>query len=172
MNLKNYIAELKRRNVFKASIAYIIVAWIIIQVASIALPTFDAPPFVLKTILFLMVIGFPLNLVFAWAYELTPEGIKKTKDVNLKKSLTPKTGSQINKVIITMLSIAVVLLLLNQFRNGSSKIEIISADGSLRSSIAVIPFLNTKPDPDTNYIGFAVADQIISKLTYLKNIMV
>ncbi len=172
MNIKNYISELKRRNVFKASIAYIIVAWIIIQVASIALPTFDAPPFVLKTILFLMVIGFPLNLVFAWAYELTPEGIKKTKEVNLKKSITPKTGSRLNKVIITMLSIAVVLLILNQFRNGSSKIETISVDGSLRSSIAVIPFLNTKPDPDTDYIGFAIADQIISKLTYLKNIMV
>jgi len=172
MNIKNYISELKRRNVFKASVAYIVVAWIVIQLSSIALPTFDAPPFIFKTILFILVVGFPVNLVFAWAFELTPDGIKKTKDVNLKKSITPKTGSQFNKAIITSLSIAVILLLLNQFRNGSSKVETIIADGILRSSIAVMPFLNTKPDPDTDYIGFAVADQIISKLTYLKNIVV
>ena len=79
MNLKNYISELKRRNVFKASVAYIIVAWIITQVASIVLPTFDAPPYFMKMILFLLIIGFPLILVFTWAFELTPEGIRKSK---------------------------------------------------------------------------------------------
>lgn len=172
MNLKNYISELKRRNVFKVSIAYIIVAWIIIQVASIALPTFDAPPFVLKTILFLMVIGFPLNLVFAWAYELTPEGIKKTKEVKLKESITPQTSSRLNKVITSSLSIAVIFLLFNQFKNSAIDVNTTNIDGILVSSIAVLPFSNTRPDPKTDYLGFALADQIIGDLTYLKEIIV
>lgn len=172
MNLKNYISELKRRNVFKVSIAYIIVAWIIIQVASIALPTFDAPPFVLKTILFLMVIGFPLNLVFAWAYELTPEGIKKTKEVKLKESITPQTSSRLNKVITSSLSIAVIFLLFNQFKNSAIDVNTTNIDGILVSSIAVLPFSNTHPDPKTDYLGFALADQIIGDLTYIKEIIV
>lgn len=172
MNLKNYISELKRRNVFKVSIAYIIVAWIIIQVASIALPAFDAPPFVLKTILFLMVIGFPLNLVFAWAYELTPEGIKKTKEVKLKESITPQTSSRLNKVITSSLSIAVIFLLFNQFKNSAIDVNTTNIDGILVSSIAVLPFSNTRPDPKTDYLGFALADQIIGDLTYLKEIIV
>lgn len=136
MNLKNYISELKRRNVFKASVAYIIVAWIIIQVASIALPTFDAPPFVLKTILFLMVIGFPLNLLFAWAYELTPDGIKKTKEVKSKESITRQTSSNLNNVIIASLIIAVIYLLYNQLWDTPIKIGVI-----VLLSIAVIILL-------------------------------
>ena len=172
MNLKNYLTELKRRNVFKASIAYIIVAWIIIQVASIALPTFDAPPYFMKMILFLLVIGFPLNLVFVWAFELTPEGIKKTKEVNQKKSITPKTGSQLNKVIITALSIVVIFLLYNQFSSTPTKHPNFDSDGKTIDLLAVLPFSNTKPDPETDYFGFAIADQIIGDLIYLKNIIV
>lgn len=142
MNLKNYISELKRRNIFKVSIIYIIVAWIIIQVASIVLPTFNAPQYFMKMIVFLMVIGFPVNLVFAWAYELTPEGIKKTKKANSKISKALKTNNNLNKVII-------------------------SSD-----SIAVLPFSNTRPDPDTDYLGMALADQVIGGLVYLKNVTV
>lgn len=172
MNLKNYISELKRRNVFKVSVAYIIVAWIIIQVASIALPTFDAPPYFMKMILFLLIIGFPLNLVFAWAYELTPDGFKKTKEVKLKESITPQTSSRLNKVIISSLSMAVIFLLFNQFKNSAIDVNTTNIDGILVSSIAVLPFSNTRPDPKTDYLGFALADQIIGDLTYLKEIIV
>ena len=162
MNLKNYISELKRRNVFKASVSYIIVAWIIIQVASIALPTFDAPPFVLKTILFLMVIGFPLNLVFAWAFELTPEGIKKTKEVNQQKSITPKTGSQLNKLIITSLSIAVILLLFNQFRNTSiDKTDKIDTN---KKSIAVLAFKDMSYEQDQEYFSDGISEELLNLL--------
>lgn len=170
--MKKYISELKRRNVFKASVAYLIVAWIIIQVASIALPAFDAPPIVLKIILFIMVIGFPLNLVFAWAFELTPDGFKKTKEVKLKESITPQTSSRLNKVIISSLSITVIFLLFNQFKNSAIDVNTTNIDGILVSSIAVLPFSNTHPDPKTDYLGFALADQIIGDLTYLKEIIV
>lgn len=119
-----------------------------------------------------MVIGFPLNLVFAWAYELTPEGIKKTKEVKLKESITPQTSSRLNKVITSSLSIAVIFLLFNQFKNSAIDVNTTNIDGILVSSIAVLPFSNTRPDPKTDYLGFALADQIIGDLTYLKEIIV
>ena len=170
MNLKNYITELKKRNVFKASIAYIIVAWIIIQVASIVLPTFDAPPFVLKTILFLLVLGFPLNLVFAWAYELTPEGIKKTKEVTQKKSITPKTGSQLNKLIIASLSIAVILLLFNQFRDRpANKVETFDTGGK---SIAVLAFTDMSPEQNQEYFSDGISEELLNLLAKIPELRV
>lgn len=112
MNIKNYISELKRRNVFKAAIAYLVVTWLVAQVASVFLPAFNAPAFVLKTILFLLAIGFPIWLLFAWVYEMTPEGIKKTEEVDQEKSILSRTGSKFNKLIIVFLILIVVFLLI------------------------------------------------------------
>ena len=84
MNFYKYITELKRRNVIKAGVAYLVVAWVLLQVFSILLPLFEAPLWVLRTITLLMAIGFPIWLVFSWIYEMTPEGIKKT--VNLEQN--------------------------------------------------------------------------------------
>ena len=81
MNVKKYIAELKRRNVFKPAIAYLLVAWLIVQVADIVLSTFDAPPYIMKTLMYLLIIGFPLNLILTWIYDFTPKGFKKTEHV-------------------------------------------------------------------------------------------
>ncbi len=97
MNLKEYIAELKRRNVFKPAIAYLVVAWLIVQVADIVLGTFDAPPYIMKTLMFLLIIGFPLNLIFAWIYEFTPKGIKKTKQVEEEVTVSPKSNRKFDK---------------------------------------------------------------------------
>jgi TolB-like protein/Flp pilus assembly protein TadD len=182
MDMKKYINELKRRNVFKAAIAYLIVAWIIAQVASVFLPAFNAPPFILKTILFILIIGFPLNLIFAWVYEITSDGLKKTENVDQNKSISPKTGSRLNKVIIASLSIAVLLLLFNQFWNkpinNTDKQELSEViypakdDNKSIDYIAVLPFHNSKPNPETDFLGFALCDQIIGDLRYFKNIIV
>lgn len=112
MNLAKFIAELKRRNVIKAGIAYLAVAWVLLQVFSILLPLAEAPLWVLKTITLLMVIGFPLWIIFSWIYEVTPEGIKKTKGVLQEESELPKTKNNYNKLIIAVLSIALVFLLM------------------------------------------------------------
>ena len=77
MNSRNFFAELKRRNVYKAAIAYAVVAWLLLQAASILFPTFEAPPWVMKVFVAVIVLGFPIALVFAWAFELTPEGTKQ-----------------------------------------------------------------------------------------------
>ena len=182
MNLRNYISELKRRRVFKAGIAYLIVAWVIAEVASVVLPTFNAPAYFMKTLLFILIIGFPFNLVIAWIYDITPEGIKKTEDIDHKTQKSIQKNSRINKVIIVSLSVVVVLLLFKIFWNPQGNKEektenhenIESADAHKKATeiIAVLPFSNTKPDPETDYLGFAIADQIIGSLVYLKNISI
>ncbi len=96
MNLKKYIAELKRRNVFKAGIAYLVVASIIAEVASVVLPTFNAPDYLLKILLIILFIGFPINLVFAWIYDITQEGIKKTEDIDQEAQNSSKRVSSWN----------------------------------------------------------------------------
>ncbi len=85
----SFFDELKRRNVFRVGVAYVIIAWLIAQVTELALDSFAAPDWVMKTILFLLVIGFPLALILAWAYELTPEGIQLEKDVDRSESIQP-----------------------------------------------------------------------------------
>ena len=97
MNIKKFIAELKRRNVIKPTIAYLIVAWLVAQVADIVLPTFDAPLSIMKTLIFVLIIGFPINLIFAWVYELSPKGIKKTKNVEEVISVSQKSNHELNK---------------------------------------------------------------------------
>lgn len=87
MKLDRYKSELKKRNVIKPALAYLLVAWIIIQVASIVLPTFNAPPYVMKVILFVLSIGFLVWLIFSWVYEVTPEGIKKSSGIEQKKTI-------------------------------------------------------------------------------------
>ena len=88
MSFKHYYNELKRRNVIKSALAYIVVSWVIIQVMSIILPTIEAPAFVMKLLLVVILIGFPLWIVFAWVYEITPDGIKKTLNINKEESIT------------------------------------------------------------------------------------
>ena len=145
MNLKNYIKELKRRNVIKSALAYVVVSWVIIQVMSIILPTIEAPAFVMKLLLVVLVIGFPLWLVFAWVYEITPEGIKKTISINQEESITPETSNRLNKIIIVALGIAIVLLSINLFKsnsvigasNSKESVDVISIEDK---SIAVLAF--------------------------------
>ena len=97
MNFKKHIAELKRRNVFKPAIAYLLVAWVIVQVADIVLSTFDVPAYIMKILIFMLIIGFPLNLILAWLYELTPKGIKKTKDVEEENLDSEKSNDEFSK---------------------------------------------------------------------------
>ena len=176
MNLKKYIGELKRRNVFKSGIAYLIVAWLIAQIASIVLPTFGAPPYFMKTLLFILSIGFPFNLAFAWIYDITPEGLKKTDRFEQKPEKIVLKNKRLNKVIIASLSITVIVLLYNQINNNLQNKKTnpvgISESKSANNLVAVLPFLNTKSDVKTDYLGFAMADQIIGSLVYLNNITV
>ena len=100
------IEELKRRNVFRVGVAYVVIAWVIAQVAELALDSFAAPDWVMKTLLLLLALGLPLALFFAWAFEMTPEGIKKEKDVDRSQSTTRTTAHKLDRVIIAVLVVA------------------------------------------------------------------
>jgi len=175
MDLKKYIAELKRRNVFKSGIAYLVITWMIVQVASILLPIFNVPDYLMKALVKILIIGFPLWLVFSWVYDITSKGIIKTsKNIDSQPSeIDTKVGQRLNTIIIVSLSIAVILLLFNQFRSKLLYEESLGVnDEKISNIIAVLPFLNNKPDPESDYFGFAMADQIIGDLSYLNNITV
>jgi hypothetical protein len=106
--------ELKRRNVFRVAIAYMIASWLLIQLADILVPMLTLPEWVSRLIFLLLLILFVPTLIGAWALELTPEGLKLEKDVDRSQSVTPTTGKRINAVIIGALAVAVVLLLVDK----------------------------------------------------------
>jgi hypothetical protein len=96
VNLRNFFAELKRRNVYKVAIAYAVVAWLLMQVASQIFPFFEIPNWAVRLVVLLLIIGFPVAMILAWAFELTPEGIKRAEDVDLSKSVRRKTGRKLD----------------------------------------------------------------------------
>src|SRR5210317_310197 len=104
-----FLDELKRRNVIKATMAYIVVAWVLVQVLTIILPEFEAPGWVLKTLMILMAVGLPIWMIFSWVYEVTPEGLKKTANISSDESITSSTNRRLNVVIIVVLIIAIAV---------------------------------------------------------------
>ena len=168
MGFKNYIKELKRRNVVKAGLAYLVIAWLVIQVLSILLPTFNASPSILKIIIIIMIIGFPIWLVFAWIFELTPEGIKKTDHIDnvIDKTITKKTDIRLNRIIIGSLSIIIILLIGNQVRMYQSDKDGIPNFTSVddRMAIAVLPLYNLTGNADQDYLVDGMHDALIGDL--------
>src|SRR5210317_2446157 len=104
----SFFAELKRRNVFKVATAYIIVGWLIMQAGEVMAPALNLPEWVNSLLAFFLILGFPLAMFFAWAYEMTPEGLKKEKDVDRSQSITQLTGQKLNHAIIGILVVALV----------------------------------------------------------------
>ncbi len=167
MNLKNYIAELKRRNVFKASVAYLIVAWLVVEVASTILPVFEAPPYVMKVLLFLLGIGFPINLVFSWIYDITPEGLKKTKNIEQESQTSVIKNGRLNKVILASLVLVVVIFLINLF-----VIKQLIKEDVAEKSIAVLAFADMSPNKDQEYFSDGISEELLNLLAKIPEIKV
>src|SRR5712671_3506612 len=115
----NFFAELKRRNVYKVAVAYAVVAWLLIQAASIFLPAFDAPSWVMKIFIIVIIFGFPVALLFSWAFEITPAGIKLESEVASNKSIARRTGRKIVAVTIALAIIAAGLFVYQLVRSKS-----------------------------------------------------
>jgi TolB-like protein/Tfp pilus assembly protein PilF len=155
--------ELKRRNVFRVGVAYVVVAWLIMQVADVVLNNIEMPGWAFHLILLLLAVGFPLTLILAWAFELTPEGIKKESEVSRPESVTRQTGQKLNYVIIAALAITVIYLVLFKDRVD------VGTDDSLqaliaRPSVIVLPFTNTSADNSKDYLSFGITDELITGL--------
>src|SRR5437660_9379623 len=149
MNLKNFFAELKRRNVYKVAVAYAVVAWLTIQAASIFLPAFNAPQWVMQIVILILVVGFPIALVFSWAFEITPEGIKRESGVTADESITHHTGRKIVALTIVLAVVATGLLIFQFVRSKNTVTPRQDASAARTEaatvsskSIAVLPFDN------------------------------
>ena len=169
-------AELKRRNVFRVAFAYGIIAWVLAQVADLAFDNFGSPEWVSKTVLFLLMLGLPLAIFFAWAFELTPEGIKKEADVDRTASITPQTGQKLNYVIIGVLVIAVGLLLSDRFQPTETDVpdetfEVVETDTS-RLSIAVLPFENRSDRSEDAYFAEGIHDDLLTSIANIGSMKV
>jgi len=162
--------ELKRRNVVKVAVAYAIVGWLLVEVATTVLPTFEAPQWVLQTITFVIVLGFPLALIFAWAYELTPEGLKREEEVDRSESITHQTGRKLDFLIIGVLGIAVIYFVSDKFFWTGEPATLTSV--STEQSIAVLPFVNMSSDPDQEYFSDGIAEDILNQLTKIRGLQV
>lgn len=165
----SFFTELKRRNVFRVGIAYVIVGWLLAQVAELAFDAFGAPDWVLKSVLFILVLGLPLVLFVAWAFELTPEGIKLERNVDRSRSITAQTGRKLDFMIIGVLVIAVAFLLVDKFLISASQPiseEVVATESQ---SIAVLPFVNMSDDADHFADGLSEALlNLLAKMPELK----
>ena len=117
MKIENFFSELKRRNVYKVAVAYAVVAWLLIQAASILFPTFDAPAWVMKVFVIIIVLSFPVALVSSWAFEITPEGIKRESDIDSSKSSNRRTGRRIVSLTVVLAAIAAALFIFQLLRS-------------------------------------------------------
>jgi len=175
------IQELKRRNVFRVGIAYAVAAWVLLQVFDVIGEILVLPAWSGKLILAMLVIGFFIAVVVAWAFELTPEGIKRESEVDRRQSVTPQTGRKIDRAIIGLLVIAVIILLWDKFltdrpepatsiaeTRGETAIE----STSVYDSIGVLPFVNISNDPDQDYFSDGIAEELLNALAKLQNLKV
>ena len=170
MKFKKFIAELQRRNVFKATIAYLAVAWVIIQIASIILPTFNAPGYVLKVLIYLLSFGLIFWIGFSWIYDLTPEGIQKTKDTFTDEKTARLNNRRLNSVIVGALLIAVLLLTLVSFWAGSRwNNDVFSAE---TKRVAVLPFIEQTAVKGEDYFKNGMTEGLIDQISKVDQLRV
>ncbi len=173
MNSRNFFAELKRRNVYKVAVAYAVVAWLLIQAASIFLPAFDAPPWVMKIFIIVIIFGFPVALIFSWAFEITPEGIKLESEIEPNKSIARRTGRKIVAITIALAVVAAGLFVYQLVGSKSTSTPRQSEAATVSNkSIAVLPFDNLSRDPDNAYFCEGVQDEILTRLAKVADLKV
>jgi len=169
VNPSNFFAELKRRNVYKVAIAYAVVAWLLIQAASIFLPAFNAPQWAMQIVILILVVGFPIALAFSWAFEITPEGIVRESEVQANESITHHTGRKIVALTIVLAVVATGLLIFQFVR---PRLTSSSAATISNKSIAVLPFDNLSGDPQNAYFSEGVQDEILTRLAKIAELKV
>jgi TolB-like protein/Flp pilus assembly protein TadD len=169
MNPRNFFAELKRRNVYKVAVAYAIVGWLLVQIATQVFPFLEIPNWVVRLVIVLVAIGFPIALVIAWAFEATPEGIKRTEVADAKPATPNHRKHAWIYVVVIGAAISVVLFFLGRYT--TSKQPSALADFSAKS-IAVMPLVNTSGDPSNEYFSDGLSEELIAVLAKIPELKV
>jgi adenylate cyclase len=178
--------ELKRRNVFKVATAYLIVGWLIMQAGEVMAPALNLPDWVNSLLAFFLILGFPLALFFAWAFEMTPDGIKKEKDVDRSQSVTQVTGQKLNNLIIGILVLALGYFAIDKFvLDPKRDVELVKAtqveatlaapqeEGSSDAkSIAVLPFINMSDDASNEFFSDGITEELLNLLSKIPELKV
>ena len=170
MSERNFFAELKRRNVYKVAVAYVVASWALAQGLSQLLPIFNIPIWVVRLVVLLLIIGFPVALVLSWAFEITPEGIKRAEEVHPNKSITKKTGRKLLAFTVLVAMIAVALFIFQLLRSEPQSHLLVTSIPN--KSIAVLPFDNLSRDPDNAYFCEGVQDEILTRLAKVADLKV
>ena len=164
----SFITELKRRSVFKVGIAYIVVAWLVIQVADVILNNFEAPGWVFRVLLLFLAIGFALALAFAWAFELTPDGIRKDSEVAESASGAARPSHKLNYLTIGALALGALYFFVAREQVAPDPVSGIDTLAA-RPSVMVLPFANISGDDANDYLAFGMTDELIIGLQRLGN---
>ncbi len=176
--------ELRRRNVFKVGTAYLVLAWVVVQVTSAAVPALHLPEWINTAVFFFGAIGFPFALFFAWAFEITPDGLKKESEISAEESITAHTGRKLDFVIIAMLVlVAGYFIYESRFKSRVAEIEEVSEQANQQasaktqakpegSSIAVLPFVNMSNDAANEYFSDGISEELLNVLAKIPNLHV
>ena len=182
-----FLAELKRRNVIRMAGLYLVGAWLVVQVAGTLLPMFGAPGWIARSVVILLAIGFVPALVFAWVFEVTPDGLKRDAEVPAEASIAPRTAQRMNRLIVLGLVLAVVYFGVDKFvlaphREAAlvaATTKTVKEEGNAgkqatasEKSIAVLPFVNMSADKDNEYFSDGIAEEILNALAQVEDLKV
>src|SRR5581483_10768192 len=177
MNPESFFGELKRRNIYKVAVAYAIVGWLLIQVATQVFPFLEIPNWVIRLVIALVAIGFPIALVIAWAFELTPEGIKRTEEADLAASVRQPRKHTWIVVVIAGAALSLGLFLFGRYsaqtpRQNPGAVHTQAAAVIPEKSIAVLPLLNESGDPRDEYFSDGLSEELIAALAQISGLKV
>jgi TolB-like protein len=194
--MMSFFQELKRRNVVRMAIAYLVLAWVLLQAADFGLEVIDAPGWILQVFVLMAAIGMPLVLIFSWVFEITPEGIKRESEIDRSQSISAQTGRKMDRLIISVLAIAVVILLVDRFTGSTAEPEtdlmanssdssstmvesneeaedsVADLVNSSERSIAVLPFAVMSTGLDDEYFADGLTEEILNSLAQLPELLV
>lgn len=170
--MNSLLTELKRRNVIRVAIAYSVIAWVLAQVAEFAFENFGAPDWVLKSVVVILLLGLPIAIVFAWAFEMTPDGIKREKEVDRSQSVTTETGRKLDRVIIAVLVVALAWFAWDKFGGRTETASAITGSSIMDKSVAVLPFVAMSSGPDDEFFADGMTEEILNSLAQLPELLV